>query len=86
MSTATTHTGTNIAFIMFSAAVVFPEKVGTFCHDNWFSTQNQKAHRSSKQQMFSWDDAGKKPGICAIIVLDKDPSLSTLLMTLEKPF
>jgi len=30
MSTATTHTGTNIAFIIFSAAVVFPEKVGTF--------------------------------------------------------
>jgi hypothetical protein len=28
----------------------------------------------------------KKPGICAIIVLDKDPSFSTLLMTLEKPF
>jgi hypothetical protein len=36
--------------------------------------------------MFSWDDAGKRPGICAIIVLDKDPSFSTLLMTLEKPF
>jgi hypothetical protein len=36
--------------------------------------------------MFSWDDAGKRPGICAIIVLEKYLTFSTLLMTLEKPF
>jgi hypothetical protein len=36
--------------------------------------------------MFSWDDAGKGPGICAIIVLEKYLTFSTLLMTLEKPF
>jgi hypothetical protein len=36
--------------------------------------------------MFSWDDVEKKPGICAIIVLDTYLTFSALLMTLEKPF
>jgi hypothetical protein len=36
--------------------------------------------------MFPWDDAVKKPGICAIIVLDKYLTCSALLMPLDKPF